>query len=276
MKRWVHIGLVEFWSFGLKEAQACAFAGSFFVVLALSRWIDTDPLPRYDAILLAAMLLQAMMLWLRLESLTELKAICLFHLLGLALEIFKTHPAIGSWSYPEAGYSKVFGVPLYSGFMYAAVASYMMRAWRLFDLELRHAPPAWLSMLIAVAIYLNFYTHHHPVIPDLRYGLALALLLAFWRTQVWFTPRRFRLRMPLVLSFVLIGFFVWVAENIATYFGAWAYPNQTVAWQPVHASKVGAWSLLVVMTFVIVADLKHYRRQGQRGSATLRPTDKVR
>ena len=33
--------------------------------------------------------------------------------------------------------------------------------------------------------------------------------------------------MPLVLSFVLIGFFIWIAENIATFFSAWEYPNQS-------------------------------------------------
>lgn len=44
----------------------------------------------------------------------------MFHLIGLALEIFKVH--MGSWSYPEEGYVKIFGVPLYSGFMYASVA----------------------------------------------------------------------------------------------------------------------------------------------------------
>ena len=32
--------------------------------------------------------------------------------------------------------------------------------------------------------------------------------------------------MPLLLSFVLIGFFLWLAENISTFFGIWRYPNQ--------------------------------------------------
>jgi uncharacterized membrane protein YoaT (DUF817 family) len=58
---------------------------------------------------------------------------------------------------------------------------------------------------------------------------------------------------------LLIGFFVWVAENLATFFGAWVYPNQQKAWALVSASKINSWSLLVIVTFIIVADLKHVR-----------------
>jgi len=34
-------------------------------------------------------------------------------------------------------------------------------------------------------------------------------------------------RMPLSLSFVLIGAFLWAAENAGTFLGAWRYPDQT-------------------------------------------------
>src|SRR3712207_8701203 len=51
-----------------------------------------------------------------------------------------------SWSYPEQGFFEVFGVPLYSGFMYASVASYMCQAWRLLDLDLKNYPPYALSV----------------------------------------------------------------------------------------------------------------------------------
>ncbi|WP_441007278.1 DUF817 family protein [Parageobacillus thermoglucosidasius] len=30
--------------------------------------------------------------------------------------------------------------------------------------------------------------------------------------------------------FCAYRFFIWIAENIATFFGAWQYPNQTKAW----------------------------------------------
>lgn len=258
----------EFLAFGLKQAASCLFAGGFFLVLVVSTWLPPGPLPRYDLILVAAIVLQVLLLVTRLETLDELKTICLFHVLGFALEVFKTHPAIGSWSYPEPGYTKLFGVPLYSGFMYAAVASYMIQSWRWLDLELVRAPSPRLSALLAAAIYVNFFTHHW--LPDLRWPLAAALVVLFARTTVRFTPWRVRCAMPLALSFVLIGFFVWLAENIATFFGAWLYPNQAAGWRVVHTGKIGSWILLASITFVVVADLKHYRarRQSNRVAPT--------
>jgi uncharacterized membrane protein YoaT (DUF817 family) len=65
--------------------------------------------------------------------------------------------------------------------------------------------------------------------------------------------------MPLLLSFVLIGFFLWLAENISTFFGIWRYPSQMGAWATVSLGTWGSWLLLAVMTFAIVAGLKHVR-----------------
>lgn len=243
--------------FVLKEARACVFAGSFFIVLALSNHLPLGGLSRYDFILIMALLLQGILLATRIESLDEFRTICLFHVLGFALEVFKTQPAIGSWSYPEPAYSKLFGVPLYSGFMYAAVASYMMQAWRLFDLELQHYPRYRCTLPLGAAIYLNFFTHHY--IGDLRWLLGALLLLVFAKTRVLFTPRRLRLRMPLLLAFALIGFFIWIAENLSTLLGAWVYPHQQDGWRIVHAGKISSWALLCVITLIIVADLKHYK-----------------
>ena len=63
----------------------------------------------------------------------------------------------------------------------------------------------------------------------------------------------------LLLAFVLIGFFLWLAENISTFYGIWSYPNQMGAWSRVHWGKWSSWSLLVIMTFTIVAGLKHVK-----------------
>lgn len=45
--------------------------------------------------------------------------ITIFHVVGTAMEVFKTHA--GSWVYPEENFFRIGGVPLFSGFMYAAV-----------------------------------------------------------------------------------------------------------------------------------------------------------
>jgi uncharacterized membrane protein YoaT (DUF817 family) len=187
----------------------------------------------------------------------ELKAISLFHLIGLGLELFKTSDSIRSWSYPDDGWSKVWGVPLFSGFMYAGVGSYLIQAWRLFDLRIRHHPPYWMATVVAIVIYANFFTHHF--IPDYRWYIAALALGLYARSVVVFRPVDIDRKMPLLLSFILIGFFVWLAENISTFLTVWQYPNQAEAWAIVHVGKWTSWSLLVIMTFTIVAHLKHIK-----------------
>ena len=251
--------VVEFLYFGAKCARACLFAGLFFAAVFLVPRGGLLGLPRYDLLLVIALAIQAWMLWAGLESRDEVKAITLFHLIGFCLEVFKTSPAIGSWSYPDFAYTKLFGVPLFSGFMYAAVGSYIIQAWRLFDLRIRHHPPYWMAAVIAMAIYANFYTHHF--IGDYRWYLAACALGLYARTSVIYRPYDRDRTMPLLLSFVLIGFFIWLAENVSTFFSIWRYPDQLGAWTTVHVSKWSSWSLLVVMTFTIVANLKHIKER---------------
>ena len=249
--------LAEFWAFGLKEARACLFAGLFFAAVFLVPRAGLFGVPRYDMLLVIALAIQAWMVWAKIETVDELKAISLFHVLGFALEVFKTSDAIRSWSYPDFAYTKVFGVPLFSGFMYAAVGSYIIQAWRLLDLRIRHHPPYWMAALIAIGIYANFFTHHF--IPDLRWYLAAVALGLYARSTVVFRPLDRDRSMPLLLGFVLTGFFIWIAENISTFFSIWRYPNQLGAWTNVHVAKWSSWSLLVIMTFTIVANLKHHK-----------------
>jgi uncharacterized membrane protein YoaT (DUF817 family) len=249
--------VVEFLYFGVKEARACLFVGLFFAAVFLVPRAGLFGIARYDVLLVAALLIQCAMVATKLETWDELKAVSLFHVVGFALEVFKTSGAIGSWSYPDPAVTKVFGVPLFAGFMYAAVGSYIIQAWRLFDLRIRHHPPHALAAVIAILIYANFFTHHY--IGDYRWYLAACALGLYARTTVIFRPLDRDRRMPLLLAFVLIGFFIWLAENISTFFGVWRYPNQLGAWSAVHVSKWSAWSLLVVMTFTIVANLKHIK-----------------
>jgi uncharacterized membrane protein YoaT (DUF817 family) len=150
-------------------------------------------------------------------------------------------------------------VPLYSGFMYAAVGSYMVSAWKLLDLKLTNHPSYTVSLLVCLALYLNFFTNHY--IYDLRMFLFVIVFLVFYKTNVWYTVRTKQYRMPLVISFFLIGFFVWVAENIATYLSAWKYPGQLHEWHVVSIQKITSWFLLVIICFIVVAYLKHFKKQ---------------
>jgi uncharacterized membrane protein YoaT (DUF817 family) len=232
------------------EATCCLFAALFFAGLGLVRVVPL-PINPADALLVWCVGL-TLVLWLAgWETTREVGVMVLFHVVGLALELFKVRQ--GSWSYPNTGVATVGGVPLYSGFMYASVGSYVCQAWRRFDLRVTGYRP-WSTSAVAGLVYANFFTEH--AIGDLRLPLALLLLAATWRTDVRFTVARRRYSMPFALSFVLIGSFLWLAENAATLLRAWRYPSQQAVWTLVHPAKVGSWSLLVVVTIVLVAAVK--------------------
>jgi len=213
---------------------------------------------RYDFLTLAAIAIQLGLLALRLESLEEAKVILLFHVVGTLMELFKT--AMGSWSYPEASLLRLGGVPLFSGFMYASIGSYIARAWRLFDFRFSRHPPFGATALLAAAIYLNFFTHHF--LPDARPVLFAVLVLLFGRTLVHYRIRRVHRRMPLLLGFGLVALFIWLAENVGTYSKAWLYPAQRHAWSMVPVGKLGAWLLLMIISYVLVSAV---HRQGRSG-----------
>jgi uncharacterized membrane protein YoaT (DUF817 family) len=248
--------------FAWLQSLSCVFPLIIFTSLAVTSTVPLPVLPRYDWLLLILLAAQLWMVRSGLESRDELKVITVFHLIGLALELFKVHH--GSWSYPEDGYTKVAGVPLYSGFMYASVASYLCQAWRRLDVGLLRWPPFIVVVPLTAAIYLNFFTHHYWI--DVRWWLAAIVLIVFRRAWVTFEVGDVRYRMPLALAFVLIGFFIWVAENVATFFGAWQYPDQSEAWQVVHVGKVSSWLLLVIVSFLIVATLKIVKARQQEAA----------
>lgn len=255
----------QLYLFGWQQALSCIFPVVIFASLALTKFVSLPLLSRYDWLLLICLITQVLMVYTRLETRDELKVITIFHLIGLTLELFKVH--MGSWSYPDEGYSKFFGVPLYSGFMYASVASYLCQAWRRLSVRLIKWPPFALVVPLAAAIYLNFFTHHFWF--DIRWFLSALVILVFWNTWVVFEVGSRFYRMPLSLSFVLIGFFIWIAENIATFFSAWEYPDQAEAWTLVHLGKVSSWLLLVIVSFLIVATLKQVKNtriDGDTGS----------
>jgi uncharacterized membrane protein YoaT (DUF817 family) len=243
------------WSFFKTSLISSAFALSLFAMLALTKLFHLEGIPRYDLVLLMCLACQWVLVASRWETLDELKVICVFHLLGLGLECFKV--SHGAWDYPDRGYLKMFGVPLYSGFMYASIGSYICQAWRRFELRFLRMPPLWISFSLALLIYINFFSEL--VWFDARWILASAVILSFWKSKVSFKVFDRRFRMPVTQAFLLIGLFIWVAENICTRLGAWRYPYQRESWTLVHGSKIGSWCLLVILSFVLVAGLKQVK-----------------
>ncbi|WP_309127975.1 DUF817 domain-containing protein [Microbacterium sp.] len=246
----VRAGLIEFTVFVLKQAWACAFGAALLLVIVAARLFHPDDaaIARNDLVTIAAVLIQIVMLTLRLETVRELRVIVLFHVTGTVMELFKTD--MGSWAYAADGILRIGGVPLFTGFMYAAVGSYMVRVHRLFDLGFTRYPRRWLTALVAAAVYVNFFTHHFWW--DARWVLLAAVVVLWWPTVMHARIRRRVLRLPLLVVFAGVALFIWFAENIATWAGAWAYPNQTAGWEPVSASKIVSWFLLMIISVVLV------------------------
>jgi uncharacterized membrane protein YoaT (DUF817 family) len=59
--------------------------------------------------------------------------------------------------------------------------------------------------------------------------------------------------MPLLIGFLLVSLFIWIAENVGTFGVVWLYPQQAKAWDVVPFSKLGAWFLLMYISFVLVS-----------------------
>lgn len=130
--------------------------------------------------------------------------------------------------------------------------------WRVFDLKFANYPNRLATILLAIAIYANFFTHHFFF--DVRYILFAVVAILYGRTWVTYTVNKTPRRMPLLVAFVLIAFFIWIAENIATYVHVWLYPSQLFEWHMVSLEKMGSWLLLMIISFIMV-DILHYMRK---------------
>jgi uncharacterized membrane protein YoaT (DUF817 family) len=241
--------------FGYLQAVSCIFPVLIFLSLALSTRFHTG-VARYDMLLIICIVVQIIMYKTKLETRDEVFVITLFHLVGLVLELHKVHR--GSWSYPEDAYTKIWGVPLYAGFMYASVGSYICQAWRNLGLDTTNWPRDLYAWVAGTAIYLNFFTNTW--IPDLRLYITLGLAVIFRRTYFHFTLQQYTYRIHALVSFVIIGFFIWLAENIATFYGAWRYAYQHAGWKMVSVHKITSWSLLVIVSIILVGQLKRIKQ----------------
>ncbi|MGA3196229.1 MAG: DUF817 domain-containing protein [Terriglobales bacterium] len=243
--------LWEFFLFGFKSAWACLFGATVLSMVLLTKWFWPAHawMARYDFLFLAAVGIQALLLALRMESLREAKVILVFHIVGTLMELFKT--SAGSWTYPESNFFRIGHVPLFSGFMYSSVGSYMARVTRIFDMRYTRYPNVHVTVALAILIYANFFTHHF--IPDMRLALFGAVVAVFGPTWVYYRPYQKYRRMPLLLGFGLVALFIWAAENVGTFAAVWVYPHQRNGWQLVRFGKYGSWLLLMIISFILVS-----------------------
>lgn len=253
--------------FTLKQAWAALFGGLFLIALIVTRiiWQPDWAITRNDALFIFAVITQGLFLAFKLEDWAEARVIALFHLTGTVMEVFKLH--MGSWDYPGDGWLEIGGVPLFSGFMYASVGSYIARVIRLFRMRFAPYPSVWATLVLASAIHINFFTHHFG--PDIRTGLFAAAMVLFARTRIWFTPDRRPYWLPMPLAAFLAAVFLWFAEIVGTRTQTWVYTGQG-ALEMVSLGELGSWFLLLHVSFVTVtlvsrqALSRHARSPGPR------------
>lgn len=253
----VAAGFYEFLRFGVKQGWACLFGGAMCGLLIVTHlaWPAGAPIARYDFLTVAAIAIQVAMLAFRLETWDEAKVILVFHAVGTAMELYKTQ--MGSWLYPEPSWLRLGGVPLFTGFLYASVGSYLARVWRLFDFRFTRHPPLRALTVLSLAIYVNFFTQH--VMTDLRLALFAAAAALFGPAVIHFRVWRVYRRMPLLLGLLLVTLFIWFAENIGTATRGWIYPHQAAGWAAVSPAKFGSWFLLMIISYTLVAGLSRPR-----------------
>jgi len=245
-RSWVY----EFLLFGLKQAFACIFGGLMLGLIVATHmwWPANAPVARYAFLVVAAIAIQAGVVLFPGGRGGAPLGLPVLQLGGTLQEVFKT--AHGAWISPEPSLLRIGGVPLFSGFMYACIGSYIARITRLFDIRFIRYPPEWTTWVLAVGAYANFFTHHY--LPDIRLGLYAFSVLIFWRSWFQYTPDDKPRRMPVILGLVLVSLFIWFAENLGTLTSAWVYPDQREGWRLVSIQKLGAWYLLMLLSWVLV------------------------
>ena len=254
LQRWIGEQLaraaVEFLVFGVKQAWACLFGGLVLAGLIGTAlfWPEGSPLARYDFLVLYVVAIQVVFLLTKLERPREAVVILIFHITGTVMELFKTQA--GSWRYPEESLLRLGEVPLFSGFMYAAVGSYLARVMRVLEFRFTNYPDIRLTMALAALIYINFFSHHYTV--DIRWLLVAWCAWMYRSTWVHYRVWRWRHKMPLLLGFALVALFIFLAENLGTLAGAWLYPSQEAGWKMVSWQKYPAWFLLMILSWVLV------------------------
>ena len=243
-------GVLEVLVFGAKQAWACLFGALLLIALLAAHFLYPDgaAVARNDVLTVVAVALQVIMLLARLETFGELRVILLFHVVGTVMELFKTD--VGSWVYASEGILRVGAVPLFTGFMYGAVGSYMVRVFRLFELRFDRYPRRWIPAVLAAAIYINFFTHHYVV--DVRPVLIAGIVALFWVTSLEAKVFRRTLRIPILAAFAGVAVFIWFAEQIGTGTQTWIYPSQAGEWHPVSVAKIGSWFLLMMISVALV------------------------
>jgi uncharacterized membrane protein YoaT (DUF817 family) len=153
---------------------------------------------------------------------------------------------------------------MFAGFLYSAVGSYIARSWRLFEFRFTNYPPVWMTVVLAVLAYGNFFTHHFTF--DIRWVLITASVVMFAPCQLTIRTGKRDRTIPILVGLAFVALAIWGAENIGTYARAWMYPGQEDGWEMVSFQKFWAWYLLIILSFVLVSLVRFRDEKSTRPS----------
>lgn len=260
LKIWVRNTLI----FLKKQVQAAVFGGILLIALIVTKYLEIPGIHRYDFLFLLALATQAFLILKKYEEPKEILVIAIFHITAMGMEIFKTSPSVGSWQYPNPGFFTIFNVPLFTGFMYSAVGSYVVRAWRINSFQFKNLPKQTTLAVLGVLIYLNFFTNHF--VYDIRYVLFGLLIIAFWKTKfsAEITEHRYNIH-PLLANALTAGV-IWLSEQVGTFAQAWVYPHQVGQWRPVSFHMFTSWYMLLVFSFILIMLIMRIKDTNQNQS----------
>lgn len=246
------------------QANSCIFGISLLLLIVLTAqfYPQQSAFSRIDFLSISAILIQILFVIFKVEALKESIMIFIFHFLGMGMEVFKTK--VGSWHYPNNGYLFIAMVPIFTGFMYASVGSYILRMQRNFRCTFTAYPHYSWVILLGTLVYINFISHHYMV--DLRWWLVVSSIVIFRKTRVTLYFSTGKMTIPYLSVLLSIGLLLWVAENIGSFYAIWRYPHQQDVWHWVSPQKIIAWYLLT-FTLLAVIDSLFPLRQPLQGAA---------
>lgn len=225
------------------------FSAIFGILLIIGFILTVHSDFRYDILFIYAIGLQYILYKSKFETKRDVLVITIFHLVGLTMELIEVS-INNAWVYDSTGLFYIFSVPIFTGFMYASVGSYISKASELFKLKISNLPSNLVLVIIGVLIYTNFIINNNFF--DFRWIIYGLLIITTFKASFEFTIITKTRRMNFLVAFFLIGILIWGAENIATLLGIWSYPDQVDGWSMVSISKVSSWMLLSIVSFIII------------------------
>ncbi len=126
--------LIEFLCFGLKQLVGISFG--LCLVIGFLFTVGNDY--RYDILFIYALVIQVLLYKVGFESKRDILVVTICYLIGLSMELIEVS-INHSWAYTCNDIFYIASVPIFTGFMYASVGSYMAKEFKLLKLKVENA-----------------------------------------------------------------------------------------------------------------------------------------